>query len=53
MSKNFDPRSGHCERCNRLRSLCDGLCHECEQAEHDATVILVDGEEWVPGGYRL
>jgi len=44
----------HCENCGNSRSLRDGLCHECEQAERDASVITDEnGYEWVPGGFRL
>jgi predicted amidophosphoribosyltransferase len=50
----FDPRGGKCDNCGKHRSLCDGICHECEQAERDAAVIVDEhGEEWTPGGYRL
>ena len=61
--KSFDPRGGKCESCKQTRSLNDGLCHECEQAEIDAarcgicgddrTVCQCDGGPYVPGGYRL
>lgn len=51
---NFDPRGGKCESCGKTRSLNDGLCHECEQAERDASVLVDEnGEEWTPGGYAL
>ena len=55
MQRTFNPRGGKCNGCGYDRSLRDGLCHECEQAERDAAVVLVDenGEEWIPGGYRL
>ena len=55
MQRTFNPRGGKCNGCGYDRSLRDGLCHECEPAERDAAVVLVDenGEEWIPGGYRL
>jgi hypothetical protein len=44
-----------CENCNQRRTLNDaGLCHECEQAEREAAVIVDEnGDEWTPGGYGL
>jgi len=36
MASNFDPNGGKCDSCGLYRSLRDGMCHECEQAERDA-----------------
>lgn len=53
-TSTFSPSRGKCESCKQVRSLRDGLCHECEQAERDAAVETDEnGEEWVPGGYIL
>jgi hypothetical protein len=50
----FNPRGGKCDICNKDRSLKDGICHECEQSKIDSSIIIDEnGEEWVPGGYRL
>jgi hypothetical protein len=51
----FQPESDCCDTCGRVRTLRDGLCHECEQAERDAAPVEIDenGEEWTPGGYAL
>jgi recombinational DNA repair protein RecR len=50
----FDPRGGKCDVCGLHRSLRDGICHECEQTERDASVMVDENsEEWTPGGYRL
>lgn len=35
MRSSFNPRGGKCDSCGKDRSLRDGLCHECEQAERD------------------
>ena len=61
--KSFDPRGGKCESCGEVRSLNDGLCHECEHNEieaqrcgicgDDGTVCQCDGGPYIPGGYRL
>jgi len=61
--KSFDPRGGKCKICKQHRSLNDGLCHECEQADLDATqcalsgsdqtVCQCDGGPVIPGSYRL
>jgi len=47
---NFDLRNGKCDTCGKVRSLRDGLCHECEQAERDAALELAGDDEWVAPG---
>jgi hypothetical protein len=63
MINSFAPRDGKCEDCGETRSLKDGLCHECTQAEIDASncaecnltqsACVCEGGPWIPGGYRL
>ncbi len=46
--------TGVCEGCDNVRSLRDGLCHECEQMLREQSVeVDANGEEWTPGGYAL
>lgn len=52
-----------CLCCGNVRTLQDGQCHECNQAELDATGCVECGKKqedcecvggpWIPGGYRL
>jgi hypothetical protein len=48
--KSFDPRGGQCDVCGKHRSLRNGLCHECEQAERDAALELAGDDEYVAPG---
>lgn len=53
MSNN--PYPTKCSNCGQKRTCNDaGLCHECQQADNEASVIVDEnGQEWVPGGFRL
>jgi tRNA(Ile2) C34 agmatinyltransferase TiaS len=44
-----------CDTCKQRRTLNSaGICHQCNQKEIEASVIVDEnGEEWTPGGYRL
>jgi hypothetical protein len=43
-----------CDSCGQPRTCNDaGLCHECQQAENESAIIVIDGEEYIPGGFAL
>lgn len=45
----------NCDSCGQKRTCNDaGLCHKCQVDSDEASVIVdADGQEWVPGGFRL
>lgn len=47
--------SAVCEKCGNRRTVNDAcLCHECEQAEREASVVVDEnGQEWTVGGFAL
>ena len=43
-----------CTDCGKRRTCNDaGMCHECAQAAREDSVIIIDGEEYTPGGFAL
>lgn len=52
--KNLNGYPEKCEICGRKRTCNDaGICHECQVEENESAVIVIDGEEYVPGGFAL
>jgi len=53
----------HCDTCGKERTLCEGQCQECHQAELDACNCAECGKPqqecncaggpWIPGSFKL
>lgn len=48
---NLDRKCPECKQ--KLFLLATGICHECQVSADERDVIVIDGEECVPGGFRL
>lgn len=52
---NYHNYTTSCEVCGQTRTCnASGLCHRCQvEADERDVIVDEDGEEWVPGGFRL